>query len=106
MDPSGKEWVLKISTAAKEREPELFGTLEKARGHMWGKVLGRAWITERVLPVDEAIQMPGICISAVVWGLIRCVLLVCQKGFTVNDASFRNWGILNGIVVLIDAGML
>ena len=66
------------------------------------------WITGLAVPLDQALRQPGLSSATVgrcVVGAVRCMLRAARHGHRVDDVSLCNFGMLEGEVVIIDAGL-
>ena len=65
------------------------------------------WITDLVVPLDQALRQPGLSREAAgrcILGAVRCMLGAARHGHSMDDPSLYNFGMLDGDVVIIDAG--
>ena len=67
-------------------------------------VIWNAWTTDLALPCDQALEAGNIDLTALVWQTLLCLCLCAHWGLLVTDNALFNFGVLNGRVVLIDAG--
>ena len=65
------------------------------------------WITDLAVPLDEALRRPQLSLEAagrLIVGAARCMLGAVAHGHTMDDPSLCNFGVIEGRVVIIDAG--
>ena len=63
-----------------------------------------AWTTDMVRPCDQVLEADGINLEVLVWHTLLCMCLSANYGLLISDNGLPNFGVLNGRVLLIDAG--
>ena len=104
--------VLKLCNQ-KDQEPDLFRELQSTGVYprvrasaqcIFGDQTWHAWIVEQAKPLDQILHenpaASGVCIA----GAVRAMLIAHSKNHILSDNALFNFRMLDGNVVIIDAG--